>query len=1162
MKPKYFSENAYTIYPAALLPQISSFYTVETPETRFEWNAFQLFYQGKQHLFHEEYGLAMDSFKELSHLILKTVHPKLPVNPNLNRFSDLPRLIELLDPMLARTAEILKDTPVERYNFPSTIVNKTTELAPDLAKKIDKVTGAGLSITSHHGKVTDLVDRAVLAAENNDWKASMDNFNEALDATPVDDVPLRASILHDMALTSEKNNKKTEAIEFAEKSVGLFNTSRNREKQVKALNMLSGLFSRNDMPDKAKDNLDKANDLIKVHNLHQVNTGAVSRAISPNISNNLSRIGAVSVNPGTLATPAPATTMVSAAVLATPVLRETPEAPAFISGEFLKSQPATVQKQLMISGETETASIALNGNLLTGMKKYYTDLSKSADLGLVNAFKYTPLQMVAYLPHMYFYLLPMAMADCEIGMGKLSAATQRIEDVLVYPYLNEDIEVVSIWIKLADCYLDLGDEFYKNAKDNVGAYSSAKNSYEKIVKTDNSIDPNSPLYKDAKFSKIKKRVQDVLAGPAAFITAGGVTTLNENPTILWRIRQAETMLFQISSKLNFFGFDKDYVPPFSFQYLQDTARYFAQHASQMEQKYIQYKSTAENEELRYDQVAQQVELAQQSVILEKRGVAEAQAGIDVAGANRDYAETRRKNAVDSKNEFSEVRWELLEIAVAEAWASASSVDRDDQVKLTWNGHYYNSSKKRRNVVLKELADQRTRITHDLQANKLDDEIASANAYKEVANAQLEQAKTRKAVAEKRVEIAELQQKHAEENKEFLDLKEFGAGMWYAIAKKTKRLVTRYLDQATEIAFLMERAYNAETERGLGVIRYNYAPSYSGFLVGADQLTSDIDYFTFDYITNIRSRKAPVKKTISLGDLAPNAFEMLLSKGKCQFETTLADFDREFPGMYLCKIKNLELMFVGITRAVSVAGSLRNVGVSKFRKSNGNEISQLYPADVMPLSQYDIRQDALAFRFDPKDLKLFENSGLETIWELQLHRHANDFDFREILDIHLIVYYDGFHNTTLESNIIAALPTSGSASRAFSMQLNFPDELYYLRTNGEGIMDFDTGMFPYNQIDLKRNQTSLKTLGEKDAIKGLKLEVHSEAMNKTVKVTTDNEGKVPAADFNTLKNGSMIDKWTLTVPKADNPQLVNDDQLDLSGISDIIFLSDYNFIYRV
>ena len=46
------------------------------------------------------------------------------------------------------------------------------------------------------------------------------------------------------------------------------------------------------------------------------------------------------------------------------------------------------------------------------------------------------------------------------------------------------------------------------------------------------------------------------------------------------------------------------------------------------------------------------------------------------------------------------------------------------------------------------------------------------------------------------------------------MKEFGAELWYELASQARRLARRYLDMATEIAFLMERAYNAETERGL------------------------------------------------------------------------------------------------------------------------------------------------------------------------------------------------------------------------------------------------------------------------------------------------------------------------------------------------------------
>ena len=118
---------------------------------------------------------------------------------------------------------------------------------------------------------------------------------------------------------------------------------------------------------------------------------------------------------------------------------------------------------------------------------------------------------------------------------------------------------------------------------------------------------------------------------------------------------------------------------------------------------------------------------------------------------------------------------------------------------------------------------------------------------------------------------------------------------------------------------MERAYNAETERGLGVIRYDYSRTTSGNLLGADMLLADIDYFTLDHVTTTKTKKIPVKRTISLADSYPMAFQSLKTTGSCSFETELADFDRDYPGYYLAKMRNVELVFVGITGATSIAG---------------------------------------------------------------------------------------------------------------------------------------------------------------------------------------------------------------------------------------------------
>jgi Tc toxin complex TcA C-terminal TcB-binding domain len=427
-----------------------------------------------------------------------------------------------------------------------------------------------------------------------------------------------------------------------------------------------------------------------------------------------------------------------------------------------------------------------------------------------------------------------------------------------------------------------------------------------------------------------------------------------------------------------------------------------------------------------------------------------------------------------------------------------------------------------------------------------------------------QAQARKAVAEQRVKIAQLQQRFAEENRDFLDMREFSARLWYELAQLAKRIKQRYLDMATEIAFLMERAYNGETERGLSVIRYDYSRTSANNLLSADMLQADIDYFMLDHVTTTKTKKIPVKKTISLADSYAMAFHILKTKGRCFFITELADFDREHPGLYLAKLRNVELIFVGITGATSIAGSLRNIGVSKFRLEGGAVVSRVYPSDVMALSQYDIRQDALAFRFNPNDLRLFENNGIETLWQIDLPLDANDFDYNEILDAQLVLYYDGFFSPALEQTVKAALPKKGSASRAFSMRLSFPDELFYFKNKGDAEISFDASMFPRSQTGFKRTALTLKVAGKNTTIANLTLRLTSANHGSEVVVKTDANGLAPdgaGQPLNALRGEALLDKWTIKITAADNPGLVQNGVLDLSGVNDVMAFFEYTFDYR-
>ncbi len=52
----------------------------------------------------------------------------------------------------------------------------------------------------------------------------------------------------------------------------------------------------------------------------------------------------------------------------------------------------------------------------------------------------------------------MAMGDCYAAMGDFARAEQEYLSVLVYPYINQIVEIVKLWMRLADLYLDWGDQ--------------------------------------------------------------------------------------------------------------------------------------------------------------------------------------------------------------------------------------------------------------------------------------------------------------------------------------------------------------------------------------------------------------------------------------------------------------------------------------------------------------------------------------------------------------------------------------------------------------------------------------------------------------------------------------------------------------------------------
>jgi hypothetical protein len=1152
MEPTYISELRYT-HLVGTYQQVKSMavYQTDTAETVFEGTVSSLFLQGQEQLHREEYALALRSFSELQALILHTVNPQLPIDPN-TLWWKFPFETSLIDLIGAQAVKVLNAAPEKKFSLPPEIASQVNVLPDAITKDL---IASPIRVTSFQSTVGPVVAAGVALAAASDWEGALAQYTAALDEVPAGEKVVRAAMLQDMALLNEKAGKADVALQFAQDSLKAAKDA-EPDARVMALDVATGIAQRAGNADLTTKFSTEAGELRATNNLGPLvaRVAAVDRVAARRAG--VEDIGAIGIGRvrragGFIEAVQPQGLIDAAAVAAAPAADMVAQ-PQLVASHVIGE--AAGVRTFVAAGLEDEITLELDGDAPTKMRSFLKAHAEATDLRLISAYLVNPTKIVAYLPHMYFFTIPMAIGDCLAGLGDLDEAIATYRGILVYPLINQTVEVVDLWTRLAQALLDKGDRAYREGRDDVDAYDAAREAYEQIVTADGAVPAGSSLYADASFAGIGDRI-------AAFLAANDKVAHDDNPALTSIVLQALTRLQQIAAGLNFFGFAPDYLPPFSFEYLQTTTRYFAQQASQAEQRYIQFKSQAENEQLQRDQLAQQADVAQQSVVLEQRGVAEAQRGVDAAQASINYANVQLDNAKQAKKDFDDNRWELLGLAEAEAWASAAAVDKDDEVLLTWSGNAYNAKDKRRSVVLKELAYKRGRLSQDLEANRLGREVASAQAYTAVAKAQRDQAQARVAVAQQRVVVAQLQQKYAEQNRDFLDMKEFGAQLWYDLAAQAKRLRTRYLDMATEMAFLTERAYNAETGRGIHAVQYDYSRTSSGNLLGADLLLADVDYFTYDLITTTKTRKQPIKTTISLADSYPVQFSSFASTGVLMFETALEDFDRAQPGLYLAKLRNVEVTLIGVTSATTVSGTLRNVGVSRFRASDGSIVERLYPADVMVLSQFDLRADALVFPFTPNDLRLFENNGVATSWQLELPASANDFDVSDIVDVHIGLYYDGFFDPTLETQVRAALPTTGSASRAISMAMSFPDELFYLQNKGEGELSIDASMFPANQKKPVRTSASVKITGS--AGDGVSLTLTS-ANAGAMSVKTDADGVVDdsaaASPLRKLRGKSAFDDITVEISAADNPGLLTDGVIDPDKLGDVLVFFEYTFDY--
>jgi hypothetical protein len=1154
--PKYLVENRYSFVIDAARQLAQASVEIDSAESAFERDVQRRLIEANRLLSTGRHSAALEEYRALRGVIAAMLHPATPPFAGFAvEWTQLTRL-GIADMAITKSAQMLDRTPLQQRAIPASL-QTPVELSAEVTKVFSAVDRAGLGDADEgiRGRLASI--RAAMEAGN--FRAAADAAATA--ASEAKDRELVGALLHDQAVLEERDGKHDRALELMEESIKAFDRAGIREAQLAAINGLAAMHARRDNQEGAKAALTRGEEVRKRFSVFTIHTPVAEvveeRVVGAGLrelSGPVRRVDLVG-QPGRTLIDRVIRGGISGDTEMAGDADGAADAAAASDGAFLMSLGAfearRSAKTMTILGESGTQiPIKLAGGATEDLTGFYDKLRETPDIRLLTGYLVHPTTTVAYLAHIIGWVVPMAIGDCHLALGAFEEAEAEYRSTLNYKYLNRVAESVTLWLRLADLYLEWGDRLYRDAVNVVEDFAAAKAKYELILKTDDTIDEASPLYADAAFADMRTRVRAIVDS-----VFGGDGTSADNPRITIALARARMQLTKIANGLNYLGLSL-HVPPFAFEHLQNLARYFAQHAAQVEQSYIQFQSSGEAETLRQQQMAQQATLAQASVELERRGVVEAREGVDVANAGLNAATVQRDNAQEMRDRFQAVRFELQELDRLQAWAGSVS---NDEVKLNVvHATYYSADSKPRSHVLFDLANRRSQISHDLEAARMQNEIDAANAYRAQAQQQVQQAQARVAVAEQRLQIAGLQAQYANENLAFLTGREFSATMWYELAREARRIARRYLDMAIEVAILMERAYEAETGRDLRKIKLDYGLAQSSGLMAGDALLLDIDYFSLDFVRT-KSKKAPMKQTLSLADQFPMAFDQLLRTGRTLFETTLEHFDRRYPGFYLQKVKQVELLFLGLAGTEGTHGTLRNIGLSRFRRKDGSIVTQTYPADVMPLTDYDVRQDAIVFQLNPNELRLFENNGIATVWQLDLPLHSNTFDLSQILDVQMVLYYDGFFDAGLEQATLAALPAQGTGARSFSLRLSAPDELFFLRSQGTAELVLDAGLLPANQGDPQLKAYHLQ--GRGPAAAGLKVRVDWAGLANGTLFTLDADGNADGSAFAAPTGRTMYDTLTFTVDPADNPQLVQDGALDLSGLLDLALFVEYDFTYR-
>jgi hypothetical protein len=762
----------------------------------------------------------------------------------------------------------------------------------------------------------------------------------------------------------------------------------------------------------------------------------------------------------------------------------------------------------------------------------------------------------AYLTHLYGFVLPVKIGDAYRENGLFARAEEHYVQAAAYSYLNRDVEGTSLWIRIARNALEWGNAHYK--AENI---EGAKTQYEKLI-TSTGGEPASLLYTtpslDVPAGAARDLVQNISVSPLPDV----------NWDISYSILTAYSYLNQIAQGLDFFGLLLS--PIHTFEYLQTIARGFAREAIEAEREFVNFESQQEAEQANRRELLVASAMAAAEVEARFQQYSAAQADTEAAEAALTLANKRKIDAQQQKNDYAAT-------SSRDVWARAAAAALGGGSDAWFHEISELADKLDRGETISgpagKLAAAQTmsagRRTQKYELEKMQNNIDELAAAVPVAQAQLDGSRAREESARLGWEAAKQRASMAQAALEAFDDEFFTPDTWAKMAEIMRDISRSYLERAIRIAKLMERAYNFENDAHLKIIRAEYgysvaaaSPGRNTQLLGGDGLLNDIESFTFNAITTRTRKSSRIKDVISLSADFPAQFEQFRRTGLLAFETDLYEFDRLHPGYWGQRIETVEIEIIGVLPESGLNGTLSAGGVTGFRRRDGSAGTRTHVVDTMALSNFVLRNDGFAYQAETGVRGLFQGIGLGSTWQLQLPKRSNDFDFRRIFDVRLILYYTAQFDTALRANVLAAptRPDELARLKSFTLRFDFSDAWYAFYKAGIAQVLLDEFRLPMNQKNFKTNSVNFRIVTAA-GVSPQDIDVRITGPNGTVgTVKTNADGLLSTAGgpLAGIAGSNPIGTWKIEV--LGGPSVMDGASIRFERIANVQMGLDYTFDY--